>query len=100
MDERSAEQYEALAEFLHSIGWKSPNDAQWTRLRDAMPDIARLACPPSYAVVPVEPTEEMQGAGCTAHDQYGRDPKWQQDKHPMTAACYRAMIKVVVEESK
>lgn len=66
MDERPAEQYEALAEFLHAIGWKSPNDAQWTRLRDAMPDIARLACPPSHAVVPVKKVMEQAGVFASA----------------------------------
>lgn len=35
--------YEALAEFLNSIGWRSPCDAQWTQLRDSLPKIAALA---------------------------------------------------------
>jgi len=28
-----------VAEILLSIGWDSPNDAQWTRLKDALPDL-------------------------------------------------------------
>ncbi len=31
-----------LAELLGSIGWNSPNDAQWERLEEAMPEIEAL----------------------------------------------------------
>jgi hypothetical protein len=41
--DRDALQHEALAEFLFSIGWASPNDAQWTTLRDSLGKIAELA---------------------------------------------------------
>lgn len=39
------EQYEKLAEFLHSIGWKSPCDAQWSELKKAMPQIHLMTKP-------------------------------------------------------
>lgn len=32
-----------LAEFLHSLGWRSPNDAQLQHLNGALADIAALA---------------------------------------------------------
>jgi len=31
-----------IAELLYSIGWSSPNDAQWTKLRDAIPEIKEM----------------------------------------------------------
>jgi hypothetical protein len=34
--------HEEIAEFLNSIGWKSPNDAQWTNLRDALPKLGEI----------------------------------------------------------
>jgi hypothetical protein len=33
---------EALAELLHQTGWTSPNDAQWSRIQDALPAIRRI----------------------------------------------------------
>jgi hypothetical protein len=35
----------ALAEYLFSIGWKSPSDAQWTHLRESLPQIAKIIAP-------------------------------------------------------
>jgi hypothetical protein len=42
-----------LAEFLTSIGWQSRNDAQWTRLREALPQIRAL-----LAAAPQPPGDE------------------------------------------
>lgn len=45
--------HEDLAELLHSIGWKSPCDAQWTNLRDALPKILDLIAPEGQAVAKI-----------------------------------------------
>jgi hypothetical protein len=34
--------HERLAELLTSIGWRSSCDAQWTNLRDALPQIKAM----------------------------------------------------------
>lgn len=34
--------YEKIADFLQSIGWRSICDAQWERLRDALPDLREM----------------------------------------------------------
>lgn len=34
--------YRDVSVFLHSIGWESPRDAQWTKLRGALPDLLAL----------------------------------------------------------
>lgn len=70
---------------------RAPDDAAWCLAQ------ARLLCPKGYVVVPVEPTEAMQEAGCAAHDAYGLNPKWETDHRPMTASAYRAMIASAVE---
>lgn len=47
------EELNALAEILHSCGWTSPSDAQWTRLEAAIPDIRdALSAPPAAVAVP------------------------------------------------
>jgi len=69
----------------------APDDAAWC-LRQC-----RLLCPPSHAVVPVEPTVAMSQAGWKA-----RDGIFSADAHMVNApaACYRAMLKTAMEESK
>ena len=56
--------YEKIADFLHSIGWRSICDAQWERLRDALPDLRELlqASPPSGGEV-VYVAHKFWGAG-------------------------------------
>lgn len=34
--------YSDIAELLFSIGWKSPNDAQWYQLRDSLPTLREM----------------------------------------------------------
>ena len=38
----SGDLHERVAEFLHSIGWRSLCDAQWHGLRDALPELADM----------------------------------------------------------
>lgn len=34
--------HEFIAGYLHSIGWSSTSDAQWTRLKNALPELSNL----------------------------------------------------------
>jgi hypothetical protein len=50
-----SEELNALAEILWEAGWRSPNDAQWSRLGAAIPAIKEaLSTPPSAAPVAQE----------------------------------------------
>lgn len=43
--------YRRLAEKLDSIGWRSHCDAQWTRLRDALPELRAMLLPAETAAL-------------------------------------------------
>lgn len=45
----SSANHVVIAEFLESIGWRSHGDAQWTRLRDALPELLTML---QSAIVP------------------------------------------------
>jgi hypothetical protein len=52
-----------IAEFLYDIGWTSPNDAQWNRLKDAFPRLqSMLGCQvsPEPAQAPPAPAYAME----------------------------------------
>lgn len=46
--------YNDIAEFLLSIGWRSPCDAQWTNLRDALPQLKEMLQVASAAPQPAQ----------------------------------------------
>lgn len=50
-DQKLAELYEEyfseevsdqVAEYLHSLGWRAPLDAQWEKLRKGLPELRRM----------------------------------------------------------
>lgn len=69
--------YQDIAEFLRSIGWRAPCDAQWTRLRDSLPTLREMLgvslrqVPEGYVVVPRYPTHDMERAGAEYAQSYG-----------------------------
>lgn len=55
------ETYQLVADKLYAIGWRSPCDAQWTNLRDALPELRQMLTPPDGELRDRFAAQAMQG---------------------------------------
>lgn len=87
--------YEKIADFLQSIGWRSICDAQWERLRDALPGLREL-----LQASPMVVDDDMLDAACEAYaDMY--DVEYiDGNNRDNRRACIKAALQAALELSR